>query len=235
MLRVDGLSAGYGRVAVLSEISMNVEKGEIVALVGVNGAGKSTLMSAIAGLVKPTAGTVALGGRDITGVAAHKLVRDGLVLVPEGRDLFPNMSVLENLEMGAYLRRGASGLEADFEHVFQCFPILRKRMRQVSSTLSGGEQQMLAIGRALMAKPSVLLLDEPSLGIAPKVSEAIFDIVLDVNKTAGTTILLVEQNTRLALAVSSRAYVLANGRIVASGKSDELAQNEVLRKAYLES
>jgi branched-chain amino acid transport system ATP-binding protein len=235
MLRVDGLSAGYGRVAVLSEISMNVEKGEIVALVGVNGAGKSTLMSAIAGLVKPTAGTVALGGRDITGVAAHKLVRDGLVLVPEGRDLFPNMSVLENLEMGAYLRRGASGLEADFEHVFQCFPILRKRMRQVSSTLSGGEQQMLAIGRALMAKPSVLLLDEPSLGIAPKVSEAIFDIVLDVNKTAGTTILLVEQNTRLALAVSSRAYVLANGRIVASGKSDELAQTEVLRKAYLES
>jgi branched-chain amino acid transport system ATP-binding protein len=233
MLAVDGVCAGYGRMGVLSSVSLEVRAGEIVALVGTNGAGKSTLMAAIAGLIRPTAGRVVFDGSEITGLPTHAIARKGLVLVPEGRDLFPDLSVSENLAMGAFGRRKAAGLERDFEEIFGRFPVLRERSRQLASTLSGGEQQMLAIARALMARPRMLLLDEPSLGIAPKVTEAIFDILLEINRTKGVTTLLVEQNTTLALAVSSRAYVMATGKVVAEGPSADLARSDAIRQAYL--
>jgi branched-chain amino acid transport system ATP-binding protein len=231
MLAVDDLSVSYGHTRALRDVSIRVDTGEIVALVGVNGAGKSTLMGAISGLVKPLSGSIRLEGEPIGGLPAHAVARRGLALVPEGRDLFPDMSVEENLEMGAYLTRGAIG--PDLDRVFGCFPVLAERRRQFASTLSGGEQQMLAIGRALMAKPRLLLLDEPSLGIAPRVIEAIFDIVVDINRTLGTTLLLVEQNTQIALAVSSRTYVLENGCIAAHGDSRKLAKSEVIRRTYM--
>lgn len=231
MLTVENLSVSYGHARALRDVSIHVDAGEIVALVGVNGAGKSTLMSAVSGLVRPQSGAVTLEGRDISGLPAHAVTRLGLSLVPEGRDLFPDMSVQENLEMGAYLSRGS--ISADLDRVFGHFPVLAERRVQLASTLSGGEQQQLAIGRALMGRPRILLLDEPSLGIAPRVIEAIFDIVVDINRSSGTTILLVEQNTQLALAVSSRTYVLENGRIAAHGASKELARSEVIRHSYM--
>jgi branched-chain amino acid transport system ATP-binding protein len=233
MLAVDGICAGYGRMGVLSSVSIEVRKGEIVALVGANGAGKSTLMAAIAGLMRPTAGRVTFDGAEITGLPAYAIARKGLVLVPEGRDLFPDLSVRENLAMGAFARRRTEGLEREFEEMFEHFPVLRQRSRQIASTLSGGEQQMLAIARALMARPRMLLLDEPSLGIAPKVTEAIFDIVTEINRAQGVTTLLVEQNTALALAVSSRAYVMATGKVVAEGPSGDLARSDAISQAYL--
>jgi branched-chain amino acid transport system ATP-binding protein len=220
-------------VDVLSSVSIEVRKGEIVALVGANGAGKSTLMAAIAGLIRPAAGRVVFDGTEITGLPAYAIARKGLVLVPEGRDLFPDLSVWENLAMGTFARRRAEGLEHEFEEMFRHFPVLRERSRQLASTLSGGEQQMLAIARALMAQPRMLLLDEPSLGIAPKVTEAIFDILTEINRTKGVTTLLVEQNTTLALAVSSRAYVMATGKVVAEGPSADLARSDAIRQAYL--
>jgi branched-chain amino acid transport system ATP-binding protein len=233
MLAVDGICAGYGRTEVLSSVSIEVQAGEIVALVGANGAGKSTLMAAVAGLIRPTAGRIAFDGIEITGRPAYAIARNGLVLVPEGRDLFPDLSVSENLAMGAFVRRRDPAIAGDIEEMFGHFPVLRERSRQLASTLSGGEQQMLAIARALMARPRMLLLDEPSLGIAPKVTEAIFDILLEINRVKGVTTLLVEQNTALALAVSSRAYVMATGKVVAEGSSAELARSDALRMAYL--
>jgi len=231
MLEVDGLSVSYGGTVALREVSIRVGRGEIVALVGVNGAGKSSLMAAVSGLLRPRAGTVRLEGRPIHGLSANAVARLGLTLVPEGRDLFPDMSVFENLEMGAYRLSGP--IDDDLRRVCGYFPVLAERRGQLASTLSGGEQQMLAIGRALMARPKLLLLDEPSLGIAPRVIEAIFDIILDINRREGTTILLVEQNTQLALAVSARTYVLENGAIAAEGPSRDLARSELIRRTYM--
>jgi len=232
MLTVDHVTAAYGHVQALKEVSLDVQDGEVVALIGANGAGKSTLMAVASGLMKPVSGNVSLAGQELTSMQPHQVARAGLALVPEGRDLFLDMSVYENLQMGAYLHSDRDVLTEDLERVLTFFPILRQRSSQTASTLSGGEQQMLAIGRALMAKPKVLLLDEPSLGIAPRIIEAIFDIIIAINREQATTILLVEQNTRLALAVSQRAYVLETGRIVASGDSAELTRSEVIRRSY---
>jgi branched-chain amino acid transport system ATP-binding protein len=232
MLTVDRVTAAYGHVQALKEVSLDVQDGEVVALIGANGAGKSTLMAVASGLMKPVSGNVSLAGQELTSMPPHQVARAGLALVPEGRDLFLDMSVYENLQMGAYLHSDRDVLAEDLERVLTYFPILRQRSSQTASTLSGGEQQMLAIGRALMAKPKILLLDEPSLGIAPRIIEAIFDIIIAINREQATTILLVEQNTRLALAVSQRAYVLETGRIVASGDSAELTRSEVIRRSY---
>jgi branched-chain amino acid transport system ATP-binding protein len=233
MLSVDSLSAGYGGVEALRSVSIRVEKGEIVALLGANGAGKSTLLATLSGLLRPSGGTARLEGRPLIGLPPHKIVRLGVSLVPEQRDLFTGMTILENLSMGAYLRNEPTAVKSDLEQVYGFFPVLKDRRRQIASTLSGGEQQMLAIGRALMARPKLLMLDEPSLGIAPRIIEAIFGIILRINREAGVTVLLVEQNTQVALAVSSRAYILENGAVVAAGASRELENNEVVRRSYL--
>ncbi|MGF7160995.1 branched-chain amino acid transport system ATP-binding protein [Rhodoligotrophos appendicifer] len=233
MLSVENLSAGYGGVEALRGVSLHVERGEIVALLGANGAGKSTLLATLSGLMPSTGGNAALEGRPLLGMKPHRIARLGVALVPEQRDLFIGMSVYENLTMGAYLRHERSTIGRDIEQVFGFFPVLKDRRRQIASTLSGGEQQMLAIGRALMGRPKLLMLDEPSLGIAPRLIEAIFGIILRINREAGVTILLVEQNTQVALAVSARAYILANGTVIADGPSRDLADSEVVRRSYL--
>ena len=236
MLEVSGLSARYGPVHALRDVSLDVRAGELVALIGANGAGKSTLLRTIAGLLAPTAGRVAVDGRDVTGRAPEALLRAGVALVPERRRIFGDLTVLDNLELGGYaLPRGrafASRLAAGVEAAYDRFPVLRQRSRQLAGTLSGGEQQMLAIGRALMTRPRLLLCDEPSLGLAPLVVQEIMRLLAAL-RAAGTTILLVEQNARLALRFADRAYVLEVGRVALSGASADLLADDQLKAAYL--
>ena len=230
MLEVKDLVVHFGVINAIKSVSFEVNEGEIVTLIGANGAGKTTTLRALSGLKKPTSGTITLEGDDITSVPARDRVRRGMSHVPEGRRIFPEMTVLENLELGAFLRRDV--VAADYDEVYSRFPILSERRKQPAGTLSGGEQQMLAMGRALMAKPRVLLLDEPSMGLAPLLVQEIFDIIVSINK-AGTTVLLVEQNANIALQIADRAYVLETGSVVLSGAAAELAQTEEVRRAYL--
>ena len=235
MLEVDSLGTGYGRLRVLEEVSLGARSGEMVTLVGSNGAGKSTLLKAIAGLLPAWKGRITFNGEDVSSLSAHRRVRRGLVLVPEGRMLFMSMTVAENLAVGAYTRRGRAAKRESAEatdHVLELFPVLRQRAQQPAGTLSGGEQQMLAVGRALMSRPKMLLLDEPSLGLAPKVIAEIFS-ALDELRAGGMTILLVEQDAKLALRHADRGYVMRTGEIVMSGRADELLANEDIRAIYL--
>ncbi len=232
MLQIDHIDVFYGAIHALKGVSLEVQTGEIVTLIGANGAGKSTTLRTISGLLAPKAGTIAFLGADITGKKAHEIVKDGISQVPEGRRVFAEMTVLENLELGAFTRTDKAGVASDLEMVFARFPRLRERRAQLAGTLSGGEQQMLAMGRALMSRPKLLLLDEPSMGLAPLLIREIFDIIVDINKE-GTTVLLVEQNANMALSIASRAYVLETGRITLSGAAKELAASEDVRKAYL--
>jgi len=232
MLEVKNLNVHYGVIHVLKGISLYVEKGEIVTLIGANGAGKTTTLRTISGLKKPTDGEILLDGESIAHLSAPERVRKGLSQVPEGRRIFAGMSVYENLELGAFLRRDKNEIKKDIEKVYNRFPILGSRKRQMAGTLSGGEQQMLAMGRALMSKPSILLLDEPSMGLAPLLVKEIFEIIKDINQN-GTTVLLIEQNASMALSVADRAYVMENGEIVLSGTGAELAKSDEIKKAYL--
>lgn len=232
MLRVTDLEVYYGAIHALKGLSLEVNEGEIVTLIGANGAGKSTTLRTISGLIAPKSGTITFEGKNIAGKGAHEIVRAGISQVPEGRRIFAEMTVLENLELGAFTRSDKDGIAADMEMVFTRFPRLKERVSQQAGTLSGGEQQMLAMGRALMSRPRLLLLDEPSMGLAPLLIKEIFSIIVDINKT-GTTVLLVEQNANMALSIASRAYVLETGRITLSGAAKELAASEDVRKAYL--
>ena len=232
LLELDGVDAHYGRIQALRGVSMKVEKGEVVALIGSNGAGKTTTLRTISGLMHPSGGTIRFDGKEITRTPPSQIVGLGISQSPEGRRLFPRMSVLDNLFMGAYTRNDKAGITADMDNVFKLFPRLLERRTQISGTLSGGEQQMLAMGRALMAKPKVMLLDEPSLGLAPILQETIFSIVREIN-SQGTTVLLVEQNARRALEVANRGYVLETGVIVQEGSGRELLASEEVQKAYL--
>lgn len=232
MLKVDNIDVYYGAIHAIKGISIEVPKGEIVTLVGSNGAGKSTTLRTISGLMKPKNGTILFEDKNIVGVPAHKIVGMGLCQVPEGRHVFANMSVMENLELGAYLCNDKDGIARDLEDVFKKFPRLLERKDQISGTLSGGEQQMLAMGRALMSRPRLLLLDEPSMGLAPLLVKEIFNIIKEINES-GTTVLLVEQNANMALSIADKAYVLETGRIALAGTAQELASSEAVRKAYL--
>jgi branched-chain amino acid transport system ATP-binding protein len=232
MLTVDDLHVAYGAIVALRGISLRLGKGEIVALIGANGAGKTSTLRAVSGMLKPTQGSIKLDGADITGMKAHALVPRGLAHAPEGRGIFLNLTVAENLDLGAYLRKDADEIDKDREQAFTLFPILRSRYRQRAQTLSGGEQQMLAVARALMSRPTLLLLDEPSLGLAPQVIERIFAILREVNGR-GVSILLVEQNAHLALGMCHYAYVLETGEIVMEGTGSELLASPEIRKAYL--
>jgi branched-chain amino acid transport system ATP-binding protein len=233
LLELEDVHVHYGKVEALKGVSLQVDEGEIVTLIGGNGAGKSTTLKTISGLRPVTAGEIRFKGEDIVGVPAHQLVERGICQAPEGRGIFPGMTVVENLEMGAYARRdGKAALSEDFERVFALFPRLQERRKQAGGTLSGGEQQMLAIGRALMARPHVLLLDEPSMGLAPKLVSQVFDTVTEINRQ-GTTILLVEQNAAQALQRAHRAYVLETGRIVKAADARSLLEDESVKKAYL--
>jgi branched-chain amino acid transport system ATP-binding protein len=231
MLNIKGLSTNYGSIKAIKGIDLDVPEGSIVSLIGANGAGKTTTMKSLTGLLKPQAGQITLQGQDITGLAPHKIVNLGMSLVPEGRNILSGMTVLENLEMGAY-QRNDKNVQADMENVFKRFPILEERKQQLGGTLSGGQQQMLSIGRALMARPKLLLLDEPSMGLAPLVVADIFKVIQEINKE-GTTILLVEQNVRQALKIAHYAYVLETGRIVLHGQAQEVASNPRVMEAYL--
>jgi branched-chain amino acid transport system ATP-binding protein len=233
MLEIHDLSVSYGAIAALSGISLQVAPGSIATLIGGNGAGKTTTLRTISGLLRPKGGRIVFQGEDITTLAAHKIVGRGLCHVPEGRMVFSNLSVEENLAMGAYLRRDTAGIARDREYVFGIFPRLKERLRQNAGTLSGGEQQMLAIGRALMANPKFLMLDEPSLGIAPRLIRTIFEKIVEINRERGIAILLIEQNANLALEVSSYAYVLETGRIAMHGPSKELRADPRLKAVYL--
>jgi branched-chain amino acid transport system ATP-binding protein len=232
LLELEDLRVSYGGIKALKGISLKVMPGEIVAMIGANGAGKSTTLKSIAGLLPLAGGTIKYAGKSTAGMATEDLVAAGISLAPEGRAIFPNLTVRENLELGAYLHRDATTMAETIEDVTKLFPRLGERMKQEGGTLSGGEQQMLAIGRALMARPSLLLLDEPSLGIAPKLVQQIFEAITEVAKS-GVTILVVEQNTRIALKTSQRAYVLRTGEIALEGHSKELAQNAEIQAAYL--
>ena len=230
MLKVEGLNVYYGSIHAIKGVSFEVNQGEIVTMIGANGAGKSTTMNTVAGLLKPKSGSITFEGHDITSTPASKVVSLGLALCPEGRRVFQQMSVRENLEMGGYTRP-AGELAASLDQVFEQFPRLKERQRQIAGTLSGGEQQMLAMGRALMSKPKLLMLDEPSMGLAPLLVEQIFEIVLKLNQ-AGTTILLVEQNAQMALSIANRAYVLETGHVVKEGSADALMHDDAVRKAF---
>lgn len=232
MLNINNINVYYGNIHALKGVSLDIREGEIVTLIGANGAGKSTLLKTISGLIKPKNGDILFEGRSIAGKVAQTIVKQGVSHVPEGRRVFSNMTVEENLELGAYLRKDKEGIREDFEKVYQLFPRLYERRKQLSGTLSGGEQQMLAMGRALMARPRLLLLDEPSMGLAPLLVKTIFRIIEEINQS-GTTILLVEQNANMALSVAHRAYVIETGKIVLSGSSDELNQSDQIRMAYL--
>ena len=232
MLKLNGVTAGYGRLEILHGISLEVAEGEIVTLIGANGAGKTTTLNAICSLVRVRDGTIELAGRDITRAPTNTIVRAGVAQVPEGRKLFAELTVHENLDMGAYLRKDKDGILADLKKVFGLFPILEERQWQTAGSLSGGEQQMCAIGRALMAKPKLLLLDEPSLGLAPLICRQIFDVIRDLNRE-GTTILLVEQNAHAALRLAHRAYVMETGTIKLTGKAEDLLKDEKVKSAYL--
>ena len=232
LLELRDVHTYYGNIHALKGISLTVEKGEIVTLIGANGAGKSTTLKTISGLLRPRQGEITFDGERIDGVPAHRIVGKGICQAPEGRRIFPRMTVRENLEMGAYQRGKGPELQEDFERVYTLFPRLKERLTQNGGTLSGGEQQMLAIGRALMARPGLLLLDEPSRGLAPILVEQIFDIVKDIN-AAGTTVLLVEQNALMALGIAARGYILQTGEIVLQDSADKLIVNPEVRKAYL--
>jgi branched-chain amino acid transport system ATP-binding protein len=232
LLELHNVHTYYGNIHALKGISVTVDKGEIVTLIGSNGAGKTTTLKTISGLLRPKEGTITLDGRRIDNVPAHDIVATGICQAPEGRRIFPRLTTLENLEMGAFHRNDRSGIQQDMERVFALFPKLKERRAQKGGTLSGGEQQMLAIGRALMSRPSILLLDEPSMGLSPVLVEGIFQIIQDIHGQ-GTTILLVEQNALMALMVASRGYVLQSGRIVLHDSAENLIENEMVRKAYL--
>lgn len=232
MLTIKNLNVYYGAIHAVKDLNMEVGDGEIVTLIGSNGAGKSTTLHTISGLIKPKTGSILYKGNEIVGIPAHKLVGQGLVQVPEGRHVFAEMTVMENLDMGAYLRKDKEGIARDKEKVFEKFPRLKERISQTAGTLSGGEQQMLAMGRALMSRPQLLLLDEPSMGLAPLLVREIFSIIKEIN-SEGTTVLLVEQNANMALSIADRAYVLETGRVVLSGTAAELAASEAVQKAYL--
>jgi len=232
MLQVDDLGTGYGRAQALHDVSLSVGDGEIVTILGPNGAGKTSLVNAIAGVLRTWAGSVSFDGVELTTLPPHRVIDQGVALVPEGRRIFPKMTVLENLDIGSYTVTARPGHDEALDSVYTIFPRLRERARQVAGTLSGGEQQMLAIGRALMAQPRLLLLDEPSLGLAPIVVESIFDVLREINAT-GVSIFLVEQNAVEALDIAARGYVLEEGRVVGAGTAAELEQDERLRKAYL--
>jgi len=232
LLELHDIHSYYGNIHALKGVSLSVEEGEIVTLIGANGAGKTTTLRSISGLLHPRKGTVSLSGKDITTMAPNIVHREGLGLVPEGRGIFPDLTVLENLEMGAYTVKDKSKIKQGVEHAFTLFPRLKERASQKGGTLSGGEQQMLATARGLMSDPKILLMDEPSMGLAPVLVDAIFDVIRELN-SRGTTILLVEQNALMALSVAHRAYVLQTGQIVLSGPAAEVAGNEMVRKAYL--
>jgi branched-chain amino acid transport system ATP-binding protein len=232
MLTIDNINVYYGAIHALKGISVAVNEGEIVTLIGANGAGKSTILRTVSGLLKPKTGQISFEGQTISAMAAQSIVKLGISQVPEGRRIFANMSVLENLELGAYIRSDKSEIKQDMDTVFERFPRLAERKQQLAGTLSGGEQQMLAMGRALMSRPRLLLLDEPSMGLAPLLVKEIFKIIKEINES-GTTILLVEQNANMALSIAHRAYVLETGRITLSGTARELAESEAVRKAYL--
>ncbi|MGI6690420.1 MAG: ABC transporter ATP-binding protein [Christensenellales bacterium] len=231
MLKVERLNVFYGVIHALHDVTFHVDKGEIVTLIGANGAGKTSILHAISGLIPYSADTVDFAQQSIKKTPAHTLVENGLVHVPEGRRVFASMSVMENLEMGAYTRKDTQ-IESDLELVFKHFPRLKERTRQLAGTLSGGEQQMLAIGRALMSNPKLIMMDEPSMGLSPILVQEIFSIIVDINKT-GTTVLLVEQNAHMALSIANRAYVLETGDIVKEGKAHDLLADDEVKKAYL--
>ena len=230
MLRIDNLRVNYGGIEAVKDISFTVPEGKIVTLIGANGAGKSTTLRAIAGLVKPTSGRIRLQAEDLTALSPDRIVSKGITLVPEGRHVFPDMTVLENLKIGAYLRK--DDLSADLKWVYELFPRLKERSWQAAGTLSGGEQQMLAVGRALMSRPKLMMMDEPSLGLAPLIVREIFEIIKEINRQ-GVTILLIEQNANMALHTADVGYVLETGRITLSGAGKELLANEAVKKAYL--
>ncbi len=232
ILEVSDLRVDYGGIKALRGLSLEVPEGQVVALIGANGAGKTTTLRAISRMLRPATGTIRFLGEDVTGLASHQLVARGMAHAPEGRGIFLNLTVRENLELGAYLRRDRAGIEADAARAFELFPILAERRHQVSGTLSGGEQQMLAVARALMSRPRLLLLDEPSLGLAPQVVERIFAVLRDVSAT-GVSLLLVEQNAHKALQLAHRAYVLETGNVVMTGTGRELLASPEVRKAYL--
>ena len=232
MLEINDINVYYGAIHAIKGVSLNVNEGEIVTLIGANGAGKSTTLRTISGLLKPKSGAINFLGKNIAGMPAHQIVREGISQVPEGRKIFAEMTVMENLELGAFTRTDKDGIAQDLKMVFGRFPRLEERISQLAGTLSGGEQQMLAMGRALMSRPKLLLLDEPSMGLAPLLIREIFSIIVDINKT-GTTVLLVEQNANMALSIANRAYVLETGRITLSGDAKQLAASEDVRKAYL--
>ena len=231
ILKVSDLHVYYGSIHAVKGVSFEVNEGEVVTLIGANGAGKSTILNTVSGLLHPKSGSILFNGKDLRGIPAHKIVKQGMAQVPEGRHIFLQMTVQENLEMGAFTQPN-SAIEADIENVYQRFPRLKERRKQIAGTLSGGEQQMLAMGRALMSRPKLLMLDEPSMGLAPILVEQIFDIIRELH-AAGTTILLVEQNALAALSVADRAYVLETGRIVLSGTGAELMASDSVQKAYL--
>lgn len=233
MLEIRDLTVCYGTIAALQGITLRVEQGSIVTLVGANGAGKSTTLRAISGILKPRSGSIRFLGEEISGQPPHRIVAQGLAHVPEGRMVFGNLSVMENLQMGAYLRRDRENFPKELDYIFGIFPRLKERLKQTAGTLSGGEQQMLAIGRALMSKPKCLMLDEPSLGIAPILVQTIFEKIVEINRELGITILLVEQNANLALEISHRGYVLETGRIILEDASSALRENDEVKAAYL--
>jgi branched-chain amino acid transport system ATP-binding protein len=233
MLKLDNIHTYYGNIQALKSVTLEIEQGEIVTLIGANGAGKSTTLMSISGLVPPRSGEVLFEGRAITQMSPNDIVAQGICQVPEGRRIFPYLTVLENLDMGAFLRKDKADIAKDLEYALGLFPILAERRHQAGGTLSGGEQQMLAISRALMARPRLLLLDEPSLGLAPLIVKRIFEIIVKINAENNTTIFLVEQNANLALKVAHRGYVMENGRITLSDTAQNLLANEAVRKAYL--
>jgi branched-chain amino acid transport system ATP-binding protein len=232
MLKVKNIDVYYGVIRALKEISLEVKEGEIVTLIGANGAGKTTTLRTISGLIKPTKGTIHFKGEQINNISPREIVSRGISHVPEGRHVFQDMTVLENLELGAFLRKDKEGIKDDYEIVYSKFPILKDRSKQRAGTLSGGEQQMLAMGRALMSRPKLLLMDEPSMGLAPLLVGEIFSIIKEIN-SQGTTILLVEQNANMALSIANRAYVIEIGSVVIEGQGNELAKSEEIKKAYL--
>ena len=232
MLEVKNLSVHYGMIQAVRNVDFTVKEGEIVSLIGANGAGKSTILKTLSGLIHPSEGEIVYLGENIASTSAKKIVEKGLVQVPEGRHVFPGLTVKENLKLGAFLRKDKEEIQKDMEAVFERFPILKERKDQDAQTLSGGEQQMLAMGRALMSRPKLLLLDEPSMGLAPIFIREIFKIIQEIQKT-GTTVLLIEQNAKMALSISNRAYVLETGSVVLSGTGQELLESDEIQKAYL--
>ena len=231
-LEVKDLHISYGAIKAVRGVSFHVEQNEIVTIIGANGAGKSTILNTLAGTIKPASGTILLNGRDVTNFQAHSMVAGGVSLCPEGRQIFPRLTVKENLVLGAYLQKNKSRIDENYERMFSLFPRLKERINQMGGTLSGGEQQMLAVARALMSNPKLLMLDEPSLGLAPIIVQELFELFIQINKS-GTTILLVEQNARMALQISDRGYVLETGRIVLSDTGKCLRENQMVRNAYL--